>query len=101
MVRARRIARRRSYSLVFFLDELFVCELFTIYITPEFLARSFVHHLSKRFCKPVCQRLQRDLVIIIMILLETFDMWLDAMDRYGECANIVLDTFFSRCDKIR
>ena len=100
MIRAGRITRRRTDADIFFFDQFFIVKCFIFCITPKFFPYFFMQVFSKSFCEPVGQCLQHDLIIIIMLLFKTFNMWFNSMNAYGKCTDMIIFIFAFRSNKI-
>ena len=87
MVRAGRVTRCRPDARIFFFDQVFIGKRFIFYITPIFCSCFIMQQFRKCFCQPVCQRLQRDLAVVVVLFLKLFDMRLYAVNGYGESAD--------------
>ena len=59
-----------------------------------------MQQFGKSFGQPVGQGLQHDLVVIVVRRFKFPDMFLDALDRYAECADMILLLRFGRQDEV-
>src|SRR4051812_28042246 len=89
MIGAGRITGRRSYALVFFFYQLFLVEFFVANITPIFFTGFCMQQLSKCLSEAISECLQNYFVVIIKIFFECFYMFLNAVDGYTKCAEII------------
>ncbi len=91
MIGARRIAGCRAYPAVFFRDQFVIRQFFVFTVGPIFLAHALVQVFGKRFRKPVGQRFQENGAVIVMLLFELLDAFVDTeTSRNRECPDVIL-----------
>src|SRR5690348_11008831 len=101
VVGAGGVARRRADAAPFLGDQVLVAEVLAGCEAPVLRADFAVHPFRERLGHAIRQRLQDDGRVVIVVLPETFEVFLDAEaggDR--EAADPVLDTRFLRRDEI-
>ena len=101
MVGTGRVARCRTYALIFFCNKRIVIEILILLIAPVFLTYEFVHVLSEGFCKTISNCFEHNGTIVIMILFKFGDLLFNTeTGRQGKGADIIFDTSFLRSNKV-
>ena len=100
MVRTGGITRCRPDALVLLSDQFIIPQCFGRRITPVPPAYALMQQFSICLGETVCQGLQHDLAVIVMLAFKPFDMLLYALYGHGECTDIVLVSRFGRGNEI-
>jgi hypothetical protein len=78
VIRAGGISRRRADAAILLGDQLVVGEPLLGRVTPELAAHAQMQRLCRSLRQPIRQRLEQDVVVVVMGLGETLQMLLDA-----------------------
>ena len=81
MIRASRIARRRTDAAVLLADQRLIRKLLVGRIAPQGRADMLVQSLGEGLGEAVRQRLQQDVIVIVGVRLEPREVRVDAVDR--------------------
>src|SRR5206468_11770784 len=101
MIRAGRIAGRRTDPAISLADQVFGAERLPFAVAP-LLARPLVQQLGEGLRQPVSQRLRHDRVVVVVLLLKTrADRFHTNAARDRERADVILEARGLRRDEIR
>ena len=90
VIRAGGISRRRADAAIDFRDQLLVGQALFGRVTPQLAAHAQVQRFGRSFREAIRQRLQQDVVVVVMRRFEALEMLLDAdAGRDGERADVV------------